>query len=235
VLNRPPLVSAAYPLRRERQSKNWHADENCFRAGYLGIMIEISPVMQQNEVTELLQAWRAGDEHALHDLTPLVYAELHRLARSYMNRERPDHILQTTALVHEAYTRLIDAPRANWQDRSHFFAVCATLMRHVLVDHARSHGCLKRGGGFRLVPLEEAAGAAHDEAIDVFALDEALTSLAAIDPRKSQVVEMRFFGGLTIEETAEALHTTPECVIRDWKIAKLWLLRELNSETRRGS
>ena len=191
--------------------------------------------MDPGEVTELLHAWRAGDEQALHKLTPLVYAELHRLARSYMNHERPDHILQTTALVHEAYARLIDTPRANWQDRGHFFAVCATLMRHVLVDHARSSGRLKRGGGFKLVPLEETAAVAHADAIDLFALDEALTSLAAIDQRKSQVVEMRFFGGLTVEETAEALNTSPDTVKRDWKLAKLWLLRELNSETPRGS
>jgi RNA polymerase sigma-70 factor, ECF subfamily len=191
--------------------------------------------MHPGEVTELLQAWRGGDEQALHKLTPLVYAELRRLARSYMNRERPGHTLQTTALVHEAYTRLIDTPRVNWQDRNHFFAVCSTLMRRVLVDHARSHGYVKRGGGVKLVSLAEARDVGHDGQVDLFALDEALTRLAALDPRKSQVVELRFFGGLTVDETAEVLHTSPDTVMRDWKFAKPWLMRELDAETPRGS
>jgi RNA polymerase sigma-70 factor, ECF subfamily len=141
--------------------------------------------------------------------------------RSYMNRERAGHILQTSALVHEAYTRLIDTPRVNWQDRSHFFAVCSTLMRLVLVDHTRSRANLKRGGGVKLLSLEEARAIGHDGEVDLFALDEALTALAAIDPRKSQVVE--------------ALHTSPDTVICDWKLSKSWLLCELKSEQPRGS
>ena len=168
-------------------------------------------------------------------LTPLVYAELRRLARSYMRRERPGHTLQTTALVHEAYTRLIDTPRVDWQDRNHFFAVCSTLMRRVLVDYARSHGYLKRGGGLKLVPLEEARDVGHTGEVDLFALDEALTGLAAVDPRKSQVVELRFFGGLTVNETADVMHTSPDTVVRDWKFAKAWLMRELDTEPPRGS
>jgi RNA polymerase sigma-70 factor (ECF subfamily) len=147
----------------------------------------------------------------------------------------PGHTLQTTALVHEAYTRLVDTPRVDWQDRDHFFAVCSTLMRRVLVDHARSNGYLKRGGGVKLVPLEEARDAGDHGAIDLFALDEALTRLAALDSRKSQVVELRFFGGLTVDETAEVLHTPSDTVMRDWKLAKAWLMRELDQEMPRGS
>ncbi|MGO4885371.1 MAG: sigma-70 family RNA polymerase sigma factor [Bryobacteraceae bacterium] len=195
----------------------------------------VSAIMHPGEVTALLQAWRAGDQQALQKLTPLVYAELRRLARSYMRRERPGHTLQTTALVHEAYTRLIDTPRVDWQDRNHFFAVCSTLMRRVLVDYARSHGYLKRGGGLKLVPLEEARDVGHTGEVDLFALDEALTGLAAVDPRKSQVVELRFFGGLTVNETADVMHTSPDTVVRDWKFAKAWLMRELDTEPPRGS
>ncbi len=186
--------------------------------------------MHSGEVTQLLLAWRGGDEQALNKLTPLVYAELRRLARSYMSRERPGHTLQTTALVHEAYTRLIDAARVDWQDRNHFFAICANLMRRVLVEHARCNGYLKRGGGVTLVPLDEARDVGHDGDVDLFALDEALTGLATLDPRKSQVVELRFFGGLTVDETAEVLHTSPDTVMRDWKYSKVWLMRELDSE-----
>jgi RNA polymerase sigma factor (TIGR02999 family) len=191
--------------------------------------------MHPGEVTQLLQAWRGGDEQALHKLTPLVYAELRRLARSYMHRERPGHTLQTTALVHEAFTRLIDTPQVDWQDRNHFFAVCAKLMRRVLVDHARSQGYLKRGGGVTLVPLDEARDVGHDGEVDLFALDEALTGLAALDPRKGQVVELRFFGGLTVDETAEVLCTSPDTVMRDWKYSKAWLMRELDPGRPRGS
>jgi RNA polymerase sigma-70 factor (ECF subfamily) len=191
-------------------------------------------IMHPGAVTELLRAWRGGDEQALHKLTPLVYAELHRLARFYMSRERPGHTLQTTALVHEAYTRLVDPPSVEWQDRNHFFAVCSTLMRRVLVDHARSQGYLKRGGGVKLVPLEEARGVGYDDEVDLFALDEALTRFAAFDPRKSQVVELRFFGGLTVQETAEVLHTSPDTVMRDWKLSKAWLMRELDTEPPHG-
>ena len=179
------------------------------------------------DVTHLLRAWSQGDEDALQKLIPVVYQELRRLAHRYMNRERADHTLETTALVHEAYQRLIDTPQVGWQDRTHFLAVCAQLMRRILVDHARSRRYLKRGGGIRLVPLDEALVAARDRGRDLVALDEALTALAAIDSRKSRVVELRFFGGLTMDETAAVLHVSPDTVLRDWKLAKVWLLHEL--------
>jgi len=147
--------------------------------------MDFSAIMHPGDVTQLLLAWRGGDEQALHKLTPLVYGELRRRARSHMNRERPGHTLQTTALVHEVYTRLIDTPRVNWQDRNHFFAVCSTLMRRVLVDHARSHRYLKRGGAVKLVSLDEAHDVGHNGEVDLFALDEALARLAALDPRRS--------------------------------------------------
>ena len=183
--------------------------------------------MQPGEVTELLQAWRGGDKRALDKLAPLVYDDLRRLASSYMSREQPGHTLQTTALVHEAYARLVETPHVNWQDRNHFFAVCAMLMRRVLVDYARSNGYQKRGGGMRPISLVEAEDVAQNADVDLFALDEALSRLEAFDPRKGQVVELRFFGGLTIEETAEVLRLSRETVMRDWKLAKTWLLREL--------
>ena len=179
------------------------------------------------DVTRLLRAWSQGDEDALQKLIPVVYQELRRLAHRYMNRERADHTLETTALVHEAYQRLIDTPQVGWQDRTHFLAVCAQLMRRILVDHARFRRYLKRGGGIRLVPLDEALVAARDRGRDLVALDEALTALAAIDSRKSRVVELRFFGGLTMDETAAVLHVSPDTVLRDWKLAKVWLLHEL--------
>jgi RNA polymerase sigma-70 factor (ECF subfamily) len=187
----------------------------------------------QGEVTELLLAWRQGDQHALDKLIPLVYDELKRLARRYMTGERADHSLQTTALVHEAYARLIETPRVHWRDRSHFFAICAQLMRRALVDYSRSRAYLKRGGGVTIVSLEQAPEIGCDGRVDLFAIDEALTSLAAFDARKSQVVELRFFGGLTMQETAEVLSISPETVLRDWKLAKAWLLRELDSVKRR--
>ena len=187
----------------------------------------------QGEVTELLLAWRQGDQHALDKLIPLVYDELKRLARRYMTGERADHSLQTTALVHEAYARLIETPRVHWRDRSHFFAICAQLMRRALVDYSRSRAYLKRGGGVTIVSLEQAPEIGCDGRVDLFAIDEALTSLAAFDARKSQVVELRFFGGLTMQETADVLSISPETVLRDWKLAKAWLLRELDSVKRR--
>jgi RNA polymerase sigma factor (TIGR02999 family) len=158
---------------------------------------------------------------------PLVHEELHRLARREMRGERSGHLLQTTALVNEAYVRLIDLSRVRWQDRAHFFAMAARLMRRILVDYARSKNYVKRGGGVRMVSLSEAAGAAVEQRADLVALDDALTALAAVDARKCQVVEMRFFGGLSVEETAEALHVSIQTVMRDWRIAKMWLLREL--------
>jgi len=179
------------------------------------------------DVTRLLLAWGQGDDGALKQLIPVVYRELRRLAHRYMSHERPGHTLQTTALIHEAYQRLIDTPHVGWHDRSHFLAVCAQLMRRILVDYARSRRYQKRGGDIQLVPLEEAALVLSKRARDLVALDEALTALAAVDARKAQVVELRFFGGLTAEETAEVLKVSPDTVLRDWKMAKAWLLREL--------
>jgi RNA polymerase sigma factor (TIGR02999 family) len=161
---------------------------------------------------------------------PLVHEELHRLARREMRGERSGHLLQTTALVNEAYVRLIDLSRVRWQDRAHFFAMASRLMRRILVDYARSKNFVKRGGGVRMVSLSEAAGAAGEQRAHLVALDDALNALAAVDGRKSQVVEMRFFGGLSVEETAEALHVSIQTVMRDWRIAKMWLLRELHQD-----
>ena len=186
----------------------------------------MSPSPQQ--VTQLLQAWSQGQSSALERLIPLVYDELKRLAHRYMAGERPDHSLQTTALVNEAYMRLIDCSRVRWQNRAHFFAVSAQLMRRILVDIARSRGYLKRGAGMRRLSLEKSPDIFEQTDPDVVALDDALNALAAIDPRKSQIIEMRFFGGLTAEETAEVLKVSPDTVLRDWKLAKVWLHRELS-------
>ena len=183
-------------------------------------------------VTELLRAWGNGDDDALEQLTPLVEAELRRLARGYMRRERRDHTLQTTALVNEAFLRLTDARRVRWQDRAHFLGISARLMRRVLVDHARSRAYHKRGGGAQRVPLDEGLVASPEPAVDVLALDRALEALAAVDVRKSRVIELRFFGGLSVDETAEVLHVSADTVKRDWRLAKLWLLRELEGEGR---
>ena len=181
------------------------------------------------EVSRLLREWSSGDRSALDRLTPIVYNELHRLARRYMRRERPGHSLQTTALVNEAYMRLVDYKRMQWEDRAHFFAVSSQLMRRILVEHARRHN-LKRGGGVPHVLLEEAAGMGDCRRRDLVALDDALNELGRLDRRKAQVVEMRFFGGLSSEEAAEVLKVSPETVKRDWKLAKAWLLRELTEE-----
>ena len=181
-------------------------------------------------VTELLRAWADGDDGALERLTPLVEAELRRLARAYMRRERRGHTLQTTALVNEAFLRLTDARRVRWQDRSHFLGISARLMRRVLVDHARSRGYRKRGGGAQRVTLNEGLVTSPEPAWDVVALDRALEALAAVDARKGRMVELRFFGGLSVEETAEVLGVSPDTVKRDWRIAKLRLLRELEGE-----
>jgi len=179
------------------------------------------------EITRLLAAWGDGDESALSDLTPLVYEELHRLAHHYMSGERVGHTLQTTALVNEAYLRLIDWKNVRWQNRAHFFAVSAQLMRRILVDFARTRGYQKRGGGARPVTLDDAALVADDNGTDMVALDEALTALAELDARQSRVVELRFFGGLSVEETAEVLKISPGTVRRDWSLARAWLHREL--------
>ena len=181
-------------------------------------------------VTELLRAWADGDDGALERLTPLVEAELRRLARGYMARERRDHTLQPTALVNEAFLRLTEARRIRWQDRAHFLGISARLMRRVLVDHARSKAYLKRGGGAERVTLVEGLVTSPEPALDVVALDRALDALAAADARKGRVIELRYFGGLSVEETAEVLHVSADTVKRDWRLAKLWLLRELDGQ-----
>jgi RNA polymerase sigma-70 factor (ECF subfamily) len=183
-----------------------------------------------HEITELLRAWSEGEQGALDKLIPLVYGELHRLAQRYMARERPEHTLQTSALVNEAYLRLVDTPHANWQNRTHFFAVSAQVMRRILVDWARSRQALKRGAAAHPVELEEAWLSAEEPVTDWVALDDALKALAAFDARKSQVVELRFFGGLSADETAHVLKVSPDTVLRDWKLAKSWLRRELSRE-----
>ena len=183
------------------------------------------------DVTQLLLAWKGGDNAALERLIPVVYAELHRLAHGCMRGERSGRTLQTTALVNEAYVRLVDSRRVGWQNRAHFFAVSAQLMRRILVDAARSRGTLKRGRDVLCLPLDEAPVVSGQPDANLVALDDALTVLAEVDPRKSQVVELRYFGGLTVEETAEALNVSPETVMRDWKLAKLFLLRELKRGT----
>lgn len=178
-------------------------------------------------VTELLRAWSDGDDEALERLVPLVEVELRRLARGYMARERREHTLQTTALINEAFLRLTDARRIRWQDRAHFLGISARLMRRVLVDHARARGFHKRGGDARRVSLDEGLAVSPDLGLDVVALDRALEALAKVDFRKSKIIELRFFGGLSVEETAEVLHVSADTVKRDWRLAKLWLLREL--------
>jgi len=185
-------------------------------------------------VTQLLVAWGAGDEAAFEKLAPLVYDELRRLARRYMARERVGHTLQTTALVNEAYLKLVDINHVKWQNRTHFFAMSARLMRRILVDFARSKRYQKRGAGAQTVSLDEAL-LVLDAGHDLVAVDDALKALANVDARKSQVVEMRFFGGLTIEETADALNVSPETVTRDWKVAKAWLSRELTPGQAQGT
>ena len=187
------------------------------------------------EITRLLVAWGDGDQSALDKLVPLVQSELHRLAHHYMGRERPDHTLQTSALVNEAYIRLIDWKNVRWQNRAHFFGVSAQLMRRILVDFARERHYLKRGGGALQVSLSEAAAFVTDKESDLVALDEALVELADIDRRKAQVVELRFFGGLSVKEAAEVLKVSEETVMRDWRLAKVWLLRQLGrGENREG-
>jgi RNA polymerase sigma factor (TIGR02999 family) len=187
------------------------------------------------EITRLLRAWSAGDQGALEDLAPLIHKELHRTAHRYMVREQPGQTLQTTALVNEVYLRLMDVRDASWNDRAHFFAVCAQLMRRILTDYARSRQALKRGGVAPHVSLDDAAVVCSEPSGDVLAVDDALNKLAAIDARKSQVVELRFFGGLSIEETAEVLKVSRVTVERDWKLAKAWLVQELSPEQHDGA
>ena len=182
------------------------------------------------EITQLLQAWSEGDQAAVGMLIPLVYAELHRLAKGYMQSEREDHQLQTTALLNEAYMRLVDYQQIRWENRAHFFGIAARFMRQILVDFARSRIYLKRGGGAYQIPLDETLIIDHGKDQDLVVLDEALKALAEIDERKSQVVEMRFFGGMAEKEIAIALDVSPETVRRDWRLAKSWLLRWLSEE-----
>lgn len=193
---------------------------------------------QSAEITRLLKAWGRGDSTALDRLTPLVYEQLHRMARSYMRNERPGHGLQATALVNEAYLRLVDSRDLGWTDRAHFFAVCARVMRRILVDAARSRAAIKRGGHAdraehaTAINFDDLAAPGTEMSAQVCALDEALDTLARIDPRRSQVIELRFFGGFTVEETAQVLAVSPQTVMRDWRLARAWLARELSQSSK---
>ena len=179
------------------------------------------------EVTRLLQEWSNGQEQALDRLVPHIHHELRKLAASYMRKERPDHTLQPTALVNEAFLKLIDQRAVKWQNRAHFFGIAAQAMRRILVDHARAHAAGKRGDGVRKVSLDDAMMIGGTVDIDLIALDEALTRLAAIDPQQSRVIELRYFGGLTMDETAEVMHISPATVGREWRMAKAWLFAEI--------
>ncbi len=185
------------------------------------------PATPSQEVTQLLAAWSDGDGSALDKLLPLVADELHRLAHRYMSHERPDHTLQTTALVNEAYLKLIDQKNVHWQNRAHFFGIAAQIMRRILIDHARRHLGAQRGGA-ETISLDEVAVVSDERAAELVALDEALTSLAKVDERKGRVVELRYFGGLSVEETAEVLAVSPDTITRDWRRAKAFLRRELS-------
>src|SRR5215471_14193266 len=185
--------------------------------------------LSKKDVTSLLQAWNEGDPHAPDKLAPLIYAELRKLARRSMRKENPQHTLETGALINEAYLRLADWKNARWENRAHFYGVAAQIMRRVLVDHARAHAYQKRGGGARPLSLDEAIVASPGRAPDLLALDEALERLAKRDPRKGKVVELRFFGGLSVEETAQILNVSPFTVIRDWNFVKAWLSREIKA------
>jgi RNA polymerase sigma-70 factor, ECF subfamily len=185
------------------------------------------PESEKSEITQLLRAWGGGDDHALDRLTPMVYDELRRMARNYMRREGADNSFQATALVHEAYLKLVDVRIAQWQDRAHFFAVSARVMRRILVDAARTKAADKRGGGAVRVELNESIDGAPVEDEQILRLDDALEVLAKLDPRKAKVVELRFFGGLSVEETAEVLKISDRMVMRDWKLARAWLAREM--------
>jgi RNA polymerase sigma factor (TIGR02999 family) len=187
----------------------------------------------RSEISVLLSAWKSGNLSALDRLTPLIYSELRQMARRHMRKERPGNTLQTTALVHEAYLRLVDAKGLDWKDRTHFFALSAQIMRRILVDAARARVAAKRGGGVAAldrsgsIDLEEIAGGISQKSIEVLTLDKALDDLARVDARKARVIELRFFGGLSVEETAEVLEISPQSVMRDWKLARAWLVREL--------
>jgi len=186
------------------------------------------PLMKDHQVTELLRQWSNGDEQALDELMPIIYDELHQLAHKYIRREEPGHILQTSALINEAYLRLVERPRIHWENRGHFLGIAARLMRQILVDEARKRKSDKRGGNAIKIPLDEAGNVVEQQATNVIALDDALTRLEAIDKRQSEIVELRFFGGLSIEETAEVLKVSPGTVMRDWTFARAWLRNEMN-------
>jgi RNA polymerase sigma factor (TIGR02999 family) len=188
------------------------------------------PLSPSEDVTGLLIDWSNGDQTAYERLVPLVYAELHRLSHRYMGRERSDHTLQTTALVNEAYVRLVDQKKTQWQNRAQFFGVCAELMRRILVDYARQRGYQKRGGSAQKVTFDETLGIAAEKTVDLVALDEALKRLAEFDPRKARVVELRFFGGMNVEETAEVMGIHANTVIRDWSAARAWLYKAVTSD-----
>jgi RNA polymerase sigma factor (TIGR02999 family) len=187
----------------------------------------LSKTPKQHEITQLLAEWSDGNQSALDELYPLVYDELHRLARRYMSRERQGHTLQTTALINEAYVRLVDQRNVHWANRSHFFAISAQIMRRILIDHARRHAYAKRGGGAQQVSLDEAAIVTRTAGAELLRLDEALKSLAEMDPRRSQVVELRYFGGLNNEEIAGVLNISENTVTRDWNMARAWLYQQL--------
>jgi RNA polymerase sigma factor (TIGR02999 family) len=189
---------------------------------------------QPAEVTQLLKAWNDGDDDAFTQLVPLVEAELHRLAQNYIRRERPGHILQTTALVNEAWLRLIDWQSANWQNRAHFYGAAATIMRRILVDEARQRQRQKHGGDALQVSLSHAEGIGQEKTTDLVALDDALNSLAQLDPRKSKIVELRFFGGLSMEETGAVLQLSARTIAREWNVAQAWLYRELQRGVHAG-
>jgi RNA polymerase sigma-70 factor, ECF subfamily len=192
-------------------------------------------MFSSGQITQLLLAWRGGDRGALEKLIPLVYGELHRMAHRQMAREQTGHALQTTALIHEAYIRLVEIDRMGFEDRAHFFAACAQIMRRILVDLSRTRHRLKRGGSARAVNLDEAAIIKESQDSEVIALEEALTALSIIDSRKAKLVEMKFYGGMTSEETAAVLRVSPDTVQRDWKLARVWLLRELDRGASHGS
>ena len=181
-----------------------------------------------HQVTQLLQQWGEGDQNALEQLMPLVHDELHRLAHQHMRRESAGHVLQTSALINEAYIRLVDQPQIRWQGRAHFFGIAARLMRHILVDDARKRNAAKRGGSLIQIPLDEASAVVQEQAANVSALDDALQRLETIDERQGKIVELRFFGGLSIEETAEVLKVSPGTVMRDWTFARAWLKNEMS-------
>lgn len=197
---------------------------------YLAVPYMSAQLLSSTEITKLLRDWSNGDKSALEKLVPLIETEIHNIAHRHMRHERSGGILQTTALIDEAYLRLIDMNSVQWQNRAHFFAICARIMRQVLVDYARNRNREKRGGGVIMIALEEAVAVAQSRGEDVIKLDEALKALAEVDQRKSQIVELLFFGGLSIKETAEVLKVSPRTVDREWHLARAWLYRELSKE-----